>query len=113
MAAATSASGGRSRPAMRLRRTLLAAALGCAAAPCSAWAADAPPRAATLSQGWEVRVEPAAPAPPQEAPPEETAPEATAPPAPTTPAGRAAQAPGEWLPARVPGVFDPRALPGL
>jgi Glycosyl hydrolases family 2, TIM barrel domain/Glycosyl hydrolases family 2 len=98
---------------MRLRRTLLAAALGCAAAPCGgAWAAEAPPRAALLSQGWEVRAEPAAPAAPQPAPPEETAQEGAPPPL-GTPAGRAAQAPGEWVPARVPGVFDSRALPGL
>ena len=60
-----------------------------------------------------MRAEPAAPAPPQEAPPEETAPEAARPSAPRTPAGRAAQAPGEWRPARVPSVFDSRALPSL
>jgi Glycosyl hydrolases family 2, TIM barrel domain/Glycosyl hydrolases family 2/Glycosyl hydrolases family 2, sugar binding domain len=95
---------------MGLRRTLLAAAIGCLALPCSALAL---PRASTLSDGWEVRVEPAEPAPPQIAPPEETAPEGASPPAPATPPGRATQAPGEWRPAQVPSVVDPRALPSL
>jgi Glycosyl hydrolases family 2, TIM barrel domain/Glycosyl hydrolases family 2 len=98
---------------MGLRRTLLAAVLGCLAVPCSALAADERPRASTLSKGWEVRVEPAEPAPPQIAPPEETAPEDGAPAAPATPAGRAAQAPGQWRRARVPSVVDSRALPSL
>jgi Glycosyl hydrolases family 2, TIM barrel domain/Glycosyl hydrolases family 2 len=98
---------------MGLRRTLLAAAIGCLALPGSALAADERPRASTLSSGWEVRVEPAAPAPPQIAPPLETAPEAVPLSAPATPAGRAAQAPGEWRPARVPSVVDARALPSL
>jgi hypothetical protein len=98
---------------MDLRRVLLAAAFGCLAVPCSALAADARPRGGTLSSGWEVRVEPAPPAPPQIAPPEETAPEDGAPPAPATPPGRPAQAPGEWRPAQVPSVVDPRALPSL
>jgi beta-galactosidase/beta-glucuronidase len=59
-----------------------------------------------------MRVDPAAPAPPQPAPPEETAPEAE----PSTlmsPPGRAAGAPGEWRPTTVPGVFDARALAPL
>jgi hypothetical protein len=60
-----------------------------------------------------MRLEPSTPAPPQEAPPEETAPEDSGPSAPPTPAGRAAQTPGEWHPARVPGVFDARALAPL
>jgi hypothetical protein len=98
---------------MGLRRTLLAAVLGCLAVPCSALAADERPRASTLSKGWEVRVEPAEPAPPQIAPPEETAPEDGAPAAPATNAGRAAQAPGQWRRARVPSVVDSRALPSL
>jgi Glycosyl hydrolases family 2, TIM barrel domain/Glycosyl hydrolases family 2 len=98
---------------MGLRRTLLAAVLGCLAVPCSALAADERPRASTLSKGWEVRVEPAEPAPPQTAPPEETAPEGVPPTAPATPAGRAAQAPGQWRPARVPSVVEARALPNL
>jgi hypothetical protein len=98
---------------MGLRRTLLAAAFGCLAMPCSALAQDELPRASTLSSGWEVRVEPAAPAPPQVAPPEETAPEGAPPAAPATSAGRAAQAPGQWSPARVPSVVDAQALPSL
>jgi beta-glucuronidase len=60
-----------------------------------------------------MRLEPAAPAPPQIAPPEETAPEAAPASAPRTPAGRATQAPGDWHPTRVPSVFDARALPSL
>jgi hypothetical protein len=76
-------------------------------------AAGALPRGTTLSRGWEVRAEPAAPAEPQPAPPEETAPEGTAPPAPPAPAARTAGQPGDWRAARVPSVFDPRALPEL
>jgi hypothetical protein len=86
-------------------------ALAALAAPAAALAQA--PRERVLSSGWEMRVEPSAPAPPQEAPPEETAPEAARPSAPPTAAGRAAQAPGDWHPARVPGVFDSRALPAL
>ena len=74
--------------------------------------AQKPPRELSLRKGWEVRVEPAAPALPQPAPPEETAPEG-APSPPATPAGRAAQSPGDWRPARIPSVFDTRALPAL
>ena len=95
------------RHALGICAGLLAAA--CAAVPATA----APPRSLTLSEGWEARVEAAAPAPPQPAPPEETSPEGDAPPTAPSPAGRAAQADGEWRPARVPGVFDARALPSL
>jgi hypothetical protein len=98
---------------MGLRRTLLAAVFGCLAVPCSALAAEELPSANTLSSGWEVRVEPAAPAPPQIAPPEETAAEGAPPPAPTTPPGQGGQAPGEWRAASVPSVVDTRALPSL
>jgi beta-glucuronidase len=91
----------------------LAAALIALAAPAEALAQGAPPRERTLSSGWEVRVEPAAPAPPQQAPPEETAPEGEVPAAPATPAGLAAQAPGAWKATQVPSVFDSRALPSL
>jgi beta-glucuronidase len=83
------------------------------AAPAAALAQGSPPRERTLSNGWEMRVEPAAPAPPQEAPPEETAPEGAGRAAPATPAGLAAQSPGEWERTRVPSVFDARALPSL
>jgi beta-galactosidase len=92
---------------------VLAASLIALTAPSAALAQDAPPRERTLSRGWEMRVEATAPAPPQEAPPEETAPDNAAPAAPATAAGLAAQAPGEWEPARVPGVFDTHALPSL
>jgi hypothetical protein len=91
----------------------LAAALIALAAPAAALAQGAPPRERTLSSGWEMRVEPAAPAPPQQAPPEETAPEGELPTAPATPAGLAAQAPGAWKATQVPSVFDSRALPSL
>jgi hypothetical protein len=87
--------------------------LAALAVPAAALAAPAAPRERTLSSGWEIRVEPAAPAPPQEAPPEETAPDAVGSSAPRTGPGRGAQAPGDWHPARVPGVFDTRALPSL
>ena len=92
---------------------LLGMAITALAMPSSATAQGAVPRERTLSSGWEIRVEPSAPAPPQEAPPEETAPEAAGPSAPRTAAGRAAQAPGEWRPASVPGVVDTRALPSF
>ena len=98
---------------MGLRLTLVVAVLGCAAGSCSAWAAAEPLRPQTLSGGWEVRVEPAPPAPPQPAPPEETAPEEAPPPAPTTPAGRAPGTAGEWRPAQVPSVVEAQALPSL
>jgi hypothetical protein len=98
---------------MGLRLTPVVAVLGCAVVPCSASAADAPPRSQTLSSGWEIRVEPAPPAPPQLAPPQETAPEEAPAPTPSTPAGRAPGAPGEWRPVRVPSVVDARALPSL
>jgi beta-glucuronidase len=91
----------------------LAACLIALAAPAAALAQGSPPRERTLSSGWEMRAEAAAPAPPQEAPPEETAPEGELPSAPATPAGRAAQAPGDWKPTQVPSVFDARALPSL
>ena len=91
----------------------LAAALIALAAPTAALAQGSLPRERTLSSGWEMRVEAAAPAPPQDAPPEETAPENAGPAAPATAAGLAAQVPGQWKPTRVPSVFDPRALPSL
>jgi hypothetical protein len=76
-------------------------------------AAERPPRDLSLAGGWEVRVEPSDPAAPQPAPPEETAPAGVKPDLRPTPPGRAAQTPGEWRPARVPSVFDTRALPAL
>ena len=88
------------------RAAAITTALLALALPSAAAAQLTVPSERVLSSGWEVRVEPAAPAPPQEAPPEETAPEGDTPPAPPTPAGRAAQAPGEWHRTRVPSVFD-------
>jgi Glycosyl hydrolases family 2, TIM barrel domain/Glycosyl hydrolases family 2 len=83
------------------------------ALPAGASAQRAVPSEQKLSSGWEVRVEPAAPAPPQPAPPEETAPEDARASAPPTAPGRAAQSPGTWRAARVPSVFNTRALPWL
>ena len=83
------------------------------AAPTAALAQGSLPRERTLSNGWEMRAEAAAPAPPQEAPPEETAPESAGPAAPATAAGLVAQSPGDWEPTQVPSVFDTEALPSL
>jgi beta-glucuronidase len=94
--------------AAAITTAVLALACGLPAA-----ASAALPAKRTLTSGWELRVDPAAPAPPQEAPPEETAPGDARASAPSTPAGVAAQAPGPWQPATVPGVFDTRALPAL
>ena len=60
-----------------------------------------------------MRIDAAAPAPPQAPPPEETAPDGEEPEAPATPAGRAAGAAGPWQAASVPSVFDARALAPL
>jgi beta-galactosidase len=95
------------------RAAAITTALVALAMPPAAAAQRAVPSERTLSSGWEVRVEPAAPAPPQPAPPEETAPEGDTPPGQPSPAGRSAQAPGQWRRARVPSVFDTRALPSL
>jgi Glycosyl hydrolases family 2, TIM barrel domain/Glycosyl hydrolases family 2 len=70
-----------------------------------------PPRAATLSDGWEVRSERAAPAQPQPPPPEESAPDATGGTGPTITA-HATQT-SSYEPTKVPSVFDTRALPEL
>ena len=102
----------RSRSALLLCLFSLPVAAGAVLAP-AASAAPAPLRERSLSSGWEIRMEPAAPGQPQEAPPEESAPEEANPPAPPTPAGRAAQVPGEWQRTKVPSVFDTRALPSL
>ena len=68
----------------------------------------------TLSSGWEMRVEAAAPAPPQPAPPEETEPDSSeGATAAMTPPGRSAQSDGPWQATHVPSVFDSRALPQL
>ena len=71
------------------------------------------PKERVLSSGWQMRLDAAAPAPPQDAPPDETAPDGQASSLRRTPAGRATQVNGPWQPARVPSVFDTRALPSL
>ena len=96
-----------------MRRPLLLSCLLLLASAPAAAAADPPPRERSLASGWEVRVEPADPAAPQPPPPEETAPAGVPPNPRPTPPGRAAQAPGQWRPARVPSVFDTRALATL
>jgi hypothetical protein len=75
-------------------------------------AAAAPPRAQTLSQGWEMRGQDAAPAPPQPAPPVEGQPEGVpaAPGAVAPPGGLAAQQATSWSAVAVPSVFDARAV---
>jgi hypothetical protein len=82
-------------------------------APSAAVAQTAVPAQRTLSSGWQMRVEAAAPAPPQPAPPEETQPGADSSSRPFSPPGRAAQTDGAWQPAQVPSVFDTRGLPSL
>jgi len=81
--------------------------------PATAGAQRAVPSERTLSSGWETRVEAAAPAPPQPAPPEETEPDGETASSYRSPPGRAAQTDGDWQQARVPSVFDSRALPSL
>ena len=98
---------------MRRPFVLVASGVALSAAALAAPALAAAPRELTLSSGWEVRMDVAAPAEPQPAPPEETAPEGAGPALPATAAGVAAQAPGEWQAAQVPSVFDTRALPSL
>ncbi len=71
------------------------------------------PKERVLSSGWQMRLDAASPAPPQEAPPDETAPDGQASSLRRTPAGRATQVNGPWQPASVPSVFDTRALPAL
>ena len=95
------------------RAMAITTTLALLAMPSAAAAQGAVPSERTLSSGWEMRLQPAAPALPQPAPPEETAPEGEGAPAPPSPAGRAAQAPGPWRSAHVPSVFDTRALPSL
>jgi beta-galactosidase len=95
------------------RAAAITTALLALALPSAAYAQRAVPSEHTLTSGWEMREEPATPAPPQQAPPEETAPEGARASAPRTGAGRAAQAPGDWHATRVPSVFDSRALPLL
>jgi beta-galactosidase/beta-glucuronidase len=71
--------------------------------------AAAPPRAQTLAQGWEVRSQQAAPAPPQPAPPLEGQPEGT-PSTPGTTPGEASQEGKRWSPVTIPSVFNTKAV---
>jgi beta-galactosidase/beta-glucuronidase len=74
-------------------------------------AAAAPPRPQTLTSGWEVRNQAAAPAPDQPAPPLEGQPEGVpAEGGATTPGGKAAQETTRWSPVRIPSVFNTRAI---
>jgi beta-galactosidase/beta-glucuronidase len=93
-------------------RRALAIATAFAALPSVAFAAELP-RAQTLSSGWQVRGQPAAPAPPQPPPPLEGQPEGTqgeGAAAARTPRGRTSQAPGMWTDVTVPSVFNARAV---
>ena len=92
-----------------MRRSLLLT-VALVALPGSALASQ-PPRGQTLSGGWEVRAQQAAPAPPQAPPPVEGQPEGTpTPPTAATPPAGVAQAPLAWTSVRVPSVFNPRAV---
>jgi hypothetical protein len=95
------------------RAAALTTALVALALPPAAAAQRAVPSERVLSSGWEMRLEAAAPAPPQPAPPEETSPEPARASARLSPPGRAVQTNGDWRPARVPSVFDARGLPSL
>jgi beta-galactosidase/beta-glucuronidase len=77
---------------------------------CPAAAAAAPPRAQTLSAGWEVRSQAAAPAPEQPAPPLEGQPEGVPADGLTTPGGQASQQSSRWSPVTIPSVFNTRAV---
>ena len=88
-----------------------ALALACLALPATAQAAVTPPHTTTLSHGWQVRSERAAPAEPQQPPPEESAPESSPSSLPRV-KGHATQA-SPYSSTTVPDVFDPRAIPSL
>jgi beta-galactosidase/beta-glucuronidase len=67
------------------------------------------PRGQTLSKGWDVHNQPAAPAAPQPPPPTEGAPEETpAPPTTTTPSP--SEGPATWTPTTIPSVFNTKAI---
>ena len=94
-------------------RALAIAAAFAALTPAAAVAAELP-RAQTLSSGWEMRGQAAAPAPPQPPPPFEGQPEGV-PGAPQATAARfprvrSSQAPRPWTAVTVPSVFNPKAV---
>jgi beta-glucuronidase len=88
---------------------LLLLALALLAAPA---ASAATPRAATLTRGWEVRDEQAAPAPVQQPPPLEGQPEGQEAPGPTA-QPETGPVTENWEPTRVPDVFDATAMAEL
>jgi hypothetical protein len=93
-----------------VRRALALAAASAALLPVAA--AAAPPRSQTLSDGWEVRSQAAAPAPDQPAPPLEGQPEGVpGTPEAAAPGGQASQGTA-WSAVRVPSVFNPTAVAG-
>jgi Glycosyl hydrolases family 2, TIM barrel domain/Glycosyl hydrolases family 2 len=90
-------------------RRALATVAALAALPSAALAAERP-RSQTLSSGWEMRGQQAAPAPDQPAPPLEGQPEDVPGSPALAPGGRAAQAPARWTPVQIPNVFNPIAV---
>src|SRR4051794_10596440 len=100
------------RGVIRLARPVTAALVCAAALVLPGAAAAQVPHSMTISRGWEVREEAAAPGDPQQAPPEETAPDSAPPPAPpVVPKATAAQSTGTWHSTQVPSVFNPRPIP--
>ena len=80
--------------------------------PSAAVAAELP-RPQTLSSGWEVSAQPAAPAPPQPPPPFEGQPEGVPSDQPSAARSRrasSAQAPEQWTDVTIPSVFNTRAV---
>jgi hypothetical protein len=100
---------GRLRRAVARYGPALAVAAALAALFPAAAAAELP-RAQTLSSGWEVRGQPAAPAPPQPPPPFEGQPEGTPAVTGRSAPGRVSQAPSQWTDVTVPSVFNTRAV---
>jgi hypothetical protein len=91
-----------------VRRALAPIAALAAAFPAAA--AAAPPRAQTLSSGWEVRNQAAAPAPDQPAPPLEGQPENVPGDSQSAPGGQVSQETTRWSPVTIPSVFDSQAV---
>ena len=91
-----------------MRRALATVAALAAAFPAAA--AAAPPRAQTLTSGWEVRNQAAAPAPDQPAPPLEGQPENVPGDGQSAPGGQVSQETTRWSPVTIPSVFDSKAV---
>jgi beta-galactosidase len=92
-------------------RKLVLLCLLALAAPAHAFA-QAPPRASTLADGWEMREVRGDTAQPQQPPSEESAPEEAPPPGPTAPVTPDPDTVA-WRPANVPSVFSTQALAPL